>query len=341
MKHLYVVLGMARSGTSAIARGLQALGVDLGNKLTPGAERWNAKGFFEDNDIVYKINRTALHLLDSPWGMKPLAPANYGENATMQKLHNYATKLLKERTEHAAHWGFKDPRTATLLPFWQPIFKELNFNEHYLIAVRNPLASASSYQRLSGCDLEEALIMWLMHMIPAVHGTMGKNRVIVSYDRLMENPDYELGRVKQALNIPDSEDENAIKQYANEFLDRKLQRHVFTDAELKAHPKAKAVPLVLKTYELLSRLSKDEVTFEEQAFKTMWADIMAEFEYSLPVYSYINALMVKNKRLEREIRTIHKSVVWKLIYPLRLIDDALRKRRRKTREQKRLHYATK
>lgn len=34
--HLVVVLGMHRSGTSATTRGLQALGVELGERLTPG-----------------------------------------------------------------------------------------------------------------------------------------------------------------------------------------------------------------------------------------------------------------------------------------------------------------
>ena len=52
-KHAYIVLGMARSGTSAIARGLKALGIDLGQQLTPANHTWNPKGFFEDKELVY------------------------------------------------------------------------------------------------------------------------------------------------------------------------------------------------------------------------------------------------------------------------------------------------
>jgi hypothetical protein len=55
-KNIFLVLGMARSGTSAITRGLNALGIDLGNKLTPANEKWNPKGFWEDNEVVYQIN---------------------------------------------------------------------------------------------------------------------------------------------------------------------------------------------------------------------------------------------------------------------------------------------
>jgi hypothetical protein len=48
---LIVVLGMHRIGTSVITRGLQVLGVELGNRLMPPFEGNNAKGFWEDVDI--------------------------------------------------------------------------------------------------------------------------------------------------------------------------------------------------------------------------------------------------------------------------------------------------
>src|SRR5665647_3705297 len=48
---LIVVLGMHRSGTSAVTRGLQVMGVGLGDRLMPGLEGNNAKGFWEDIDL--------------------------------------------------------------------------------------------------------------------------------------------------------------------------------------------------------------------------------------------------------------------------------------------------
>lgn len=49
-KSIVVVLGMHRSGTSAITRGLMVLGVELGDNLMPPAAD-NNKGFFEDVDV--------------------------------------------------------------------------------------------------------------------------------------------------------------------------------------------------------------------------------------------------------------------------------------------------
>ena len=58
-KSLFVVLGMHRSGTSAVARGLLTLGVDLGEQLEPAAEGVNAKGYWEDMDVV-RLNTSCI-----------------------------------------------------------------------------------------------------------------------------------------------------------------------------------------------------------------------------------------------------------------------------------------
>ena len=335
-KQVIVILGMARSGTSAIARGLKALGVSLGDKLTPASDRWNPKGFFEDTDIVYKINRGALYALDHPWMSVNLVEKLKQGTGSLQDLKLSAVSLLKQRIANTQYWGFKDPRTAKLIPFWQEVFATLGVEDSYVIALRNPLSSAHSYQHLSGCDLEEALLLWLMHLIPAVEGTHGKTRVVVSYDMLLQDPHLQLGRVKLALDLPDLAEAAEIDAYAHEFLDKKLHHYEYNLEDLKSHPATAAAPLCVTVYELLQRLAKDEIKFEDPEFISAWQDVREELNRVYPIYSYIDTLLKRNKQLERKIRTTHKSILWKMLYPLRLIDDALRSRRRRIREQKRL-----
>ena len=50
-----LVLGMHRSGTSAIARLLKIFGVSFGDNLMPGSAEDNEKGFWEDRD-VFRLN---------------------------------------------------------------------------------------------------------------------------------------------------------------------------------------------------------------------------------------------------------------------------------------------
>jgi hypothetical protein len=48
---MVVVLGMHRSGTSAITRGLLVMGVRLGDRLLPAVKGENDKGHWEDVDL--------------------------------------------------------------------------------------------------------------------------------------------------------------------------------------------------------------------------------------------------------------------------------------------------
>ena len=47
-----VILGMHRSGTSALAGLVQLLGVNLGEDLLPAMPEVNEKGFFEHQEIL-------------------------------------------------------------------------------------------------------------------------------------------------------------------------------------------------------------------------------------------------------------------------------------------------
>ncbi|MEZ7943527.1 MAG: hypothetical protein QMC20_06265, partial [Halioglobus sp.] len=66
---LIVVLGMHRSGTSAITRALKVLGVDLGGRLllaADGDDGDNETGFWEDIDFN-GLNIELLRVIDKDW----------------------------------------------------------------------------------------------------------------------------------------------------------------------------------------------------------------------------------------------------------------------------------
>lgn len=336
-KTIYPILGMARSGTSAIARGLQALGVDLGAELVPADQKWNAKGFFEDNDIVYKINRSVLNIFGDMWPHINDSKQLYLDHEeNLKGLKRYAIDLLKLRMANTDHWGFKDPRTAQMLPFWQEIFGIISVEEKYIIALRNPLASAHSYQRVSGEDLEVGLLLWLAHLVPAIEQTQDKLRVMVSYEYMMQDPRYQLSRIQKALNIPLPINKHEIDVYVNEFLDKDLQHYAHNEDDFKSDQSASVIPLCMKMYAFFTRIARDDVAFDSEEFKAEWKNLKAEFDQMHPIYGYMNTLLKRNKALSRELRDTHKSLPWKLIFPLRILDDALRQFRKKSRQKKRL-----
>jgi hypothetical protein len=71
---IFVVLGIHRAGTSALTRGLNILGVRLGERLLPAVPDNNETGFWEDIDI-FDFNERLLQALgcrwDSLWDVSP------------------------------------------------------------------------------------------------------------------------------------------------------------------------------------------------------------------------------------------------------------------------------
>ncbi|MDR3478127.1 MAG: hypothetical protein P4M14_08880 [Gammaproteobacteria bacterium] len=334
-KHIYVVLGMARSGTSAITKGLEALGIDLGNHLMPAESQFNPKGVYEDIDVAYKINRAVAYSLGYTWESLHLMNHLCQNNPKLDKLAVEAQTVLEQRFANKTHWAFKDPRTCKILSFWQSVFKKQNLAEHYVIAVRHPLASAYSWHNLNEVDVEAALLSWLSHTLSAIDGTENKNRVIVSYDLMLQAPRHELQRIKTSLDIQIPADAAKLDAYANNFLDKKLKHHEYLN-ETKSHPVLAIAPICLNVYELLMKLARDEMAPDSESFRAAWNDIKKEFETVYPIYCYVDALIKKNKEQERHIRSIQKSLPWKLIYPLRFIDNLLRSKRNKQKDKQRL-----
>lgn len=124
---LIVVLGMHRSGTSTITRGLQTLGVNLGNNLMPPMLNVNPKGFWEDLDIV-RLNEAMPKEIDLTWhSLKPIEEKDVKKLCDGDYLEK-ARNILKDKVSGYAKFGFKDPRTAKLMSFWIHAFKNIEFD---------------------------------------------------------------------------------------------------------------------------------------------------------------------------------------------------------------------
>lgn len=333
-KHVYVVLGMARSGTSTIARSLNTLDIELGDQLAPPRMLWNPKGFFEDTDVVYKINRALMHTIHFSWKSINNLDRICFDSPEVSVLKKNAIQLLKKRFSKYDHWGFKDPRTAKLLPFWQEVFRELGLKEHYIIVCRNPLASAYSYQRVSGADIEFGLLLSLLHLIPAIENTENKHRIFVGYEQMLQNPTQALKRMAIALQRPLNEE--ALTKFHEEFLDHKLEHFNFTLDDLKAHSASAVAPYISQLYELLSDLAQNKLTPQDQKFNATWRSIRDEFYQNYALLCYLDVWIKRYKNLERELRGLKRSLFWGLTIPVRYLERKIRHVRRTAKIKKRL-----
>jgi hypothetical protein len=246
---------MHRAGTSVVARGLQALGVDLGDSLMSADVRQNARGFFEDLDIV-KLDDALLDAQRADW--KSLAPLdnidwNGDEHAP---ACGEARRLLESRLARTGCFGFKDPRVPRLLPFWQRVFADMQVADAYVIAVRHPRAVIDSLTARDGLDPRRSGWLWLTHMVASLRYTQGRPRVVVDYDRLLAAPERELARIAHALGLsaaaPERDD---VRVYTSDFLSSDLRHAQYAEGDLSV---ADMPPGVAEVHLLVQRLARDE-----------------------------------------------------------------------------------
>jgi glycosyltransferase involved in cell wall biosynthesis len=287
---MIVVLGMHRSGTSAITRGLETLGVSLGDHLMGPAPHNNERGFFEDLDI-YALNERLLSKARSNWHrLAPLDSAWSGPDFSRERRE--AAELLS-RKSNAATFGFKDPRTALLLPFWQCVFEDLEYDDRYLIAVRNPMETALSLESRDNLALAKGAMLWAKHLIAALRHTEGKQRVLVSFDRLLDSPVTELQRIASALALSAPvETSEALRVYTDEFLSAELRHKRVGRGELRRS--GIAPPFVADLYDALNALAG--ATPGKTIDPDAWRSILARFEEFSPFLGYVDELDAADQR---------------------------------------------
>lgn len=272
-KRLIVVLGMHRSGTSVITRGLQVLGVGLGDRLMPPVEGNNDKGFFEDIDIN-SLNIEMLQILGSDWHY--LSPIEASDVEEMRKKGYIlrAVELLRRKIGNATIFGFKDPRVAKLLLFWKEVFAHCQFDVGYVLALRHPLSVVKSLAKRDGLDSEKSYMLWLEHVLTSISNTEGHKRVLVDYDRLMHAPERELERIAERLAL--EIDPKELQSYKSEFLEEGLRHTVYDLNDLLLDDTCP--PLVREIYTDLLDTAVDRRRLDDAALLTKIAIWINEFE---------------------------------------------------------------
>lgn len=228
--NLLAVLGMHRSGTSALTRGLQTIGVSLGEHLMSANAMFNAKGFWEDMDI-YSLNVEMLQSLGADWYQASLPDANQINQLFNSDYGSQAIELLRNKTRESPIFGFKDPRMGKLLPFWKRIFQQGHYRVGYLLALRNPLSVAGSLEKRDELDRTHSYLLWLTHTLNCVKESEENPRIIVDFDKLMQAPQEQITRIAKVFNL--QVDSGKLAEYAEDFLNRSLRHFTYSVDDLK------------------------------------------------------------------------------------------------------------
>ena len=173
------------------------------------------------------------------------------------------------RANFLAHslWGFKDPRTLRLFPFWSQVFQRLELEDAYAVVIRNPLSIAESLiaRQPDVFDPATAHGLWLVHMVPYLRMIAHKPFVVTDYDLLMDDPRGQLERIGRALEIPTIDRTSAdIEGFAAHFIDPELRHSQFGRRDRDFVPHLSL--LVQKAYLCLRRLATDRIDLTAPSF---------------------------------------------------------------------------
>ncbi|WP_322073406.1 hypothetical protein [Burkholderia cepacia] len=298
-RKLIVVLGSPRSGTSATTRGLKALGVELGERLMEANAYFNAKGYWEDVDL-HAVNLELEREVGGDWDM--LGPMRVDEVARGKRdeLHGRAVVLLRERLAGGAPFGFKDPRTTRVLPFWQPVFEQIDADVRYVIALRNPLSVAFSMARAVRMPQEKAHFLWLEYMVDAVLDSRGCRRVLIDFDVLMADPLVQLGRMAEGVGLSAPQPGDArYEDYAGEFLDDSLRHSEFTIDDLAKHPSM--LPEVVQAYAMLRRVACDEIALDDDEVTALFTQLRTRLTSLAPLLLGYRSRENRERELEQAV----------------------------------------
>jgi hypothetical protein len=190
VRPVIVVLGMDRSGTSLCTNLLNSLGMRLGQNLWPG-DQYNEAGYFEDREL-WSVHERVFAILGRSWDtlnvIQPFPPL-WWRTPEMQRLKAQAIDLVHTRnSESAGVWGFKDPRTAVLLPLWDEVFQACGVDPVFVLCVRHPAGVAASLAARDGFPRLFSELLWLERNVNACRAIHGSPHCVVHYENWFRDP---------------------------------------------------------------------------------------------------------------------------------------------------------
>jgi hypothetical protein len=184
LRQAILVLGMHRSGTSALTRVISLCGADLPATLMPAAAGDNETGFWEPQALV-DLHDEVLAAMGSSWRDVRGMPADWFDSAAAVPFRERLAALVEAEYGDAALFVVKDPRLCRLLPLWLPVLAALGIAPRVVVPVRHPLEVAASLHRREGFDAGRAQALWRSHVLVAERESRGLVRCFVTYDQLM------------------------------------------------------------------------------------------------------------------------------------------------------------
>jgi hypothetical protein len=187
-----LVVGMHRSGTSAVTGALGQLGLSVPVR----EDRW---GTTEDNPDYWEsaalglFNEALLERLGGTWDAPPECGAGWESGPVLaEEGIGDPAAAASIAFPRAGPVVWKDPRVCLLLPYWlahlpQPVAA--------VFIWRAPLPVARSLRTRDGMHLADGVALWERYNRAGLSGLLGVDTFVIGYESILDDPAGTIGQL--------------------------------------------------------------------------------------------------------------------------------------------------
>ena len=222
-KHAIMVLGMHRSGTSALAGTLARLGAAPPRTLM-SADQNNTRGYWESRPLM-KLHDQILSSAGTRWDDWGRFNPSWLASPVAADFAERLSAAIREEYGNSHFILVKDPRICRFFPLWKQVLDEEGIKPKVIIPVRNPLDVASSLHSRDNLGINRALLLWLRHVLEAEYTTRGLDRAFTTYEGLVTDWKAEVTRLGGCLGVSWPKLSPSTELDVGEFLSGDLRHH--------------------------------------------------------------------------------------------------------------------
>ena len=217
---IVLVLGMHRSGTSALTGMLVSSGLDVpGDLMDRPDDVINPMGYWESEGLM-QLNDQLFSSLGLHWSTADQLPPGWADFEAAVLWRRSLISQWQHSCRGLSCPVIKDPRLCMLAEGLRPLVQADAVRFTVFLPIRHPLEVARSLQVAQETDLLRGLQLWVSHVLEAERWSRGLPRQIIAFEDLLQHPESVLVQCRHRLGhgtVPD-------KGQASSFIDPSLRR---------------------------------------------------------------------------------------------------------------------